>query len=301
MGALYYWQGEVIPVNTAVQQHIERCRQNNFTSLELRGEEVDDEVLAHLHGHKHLKELHIVAAGKVTNAGLTYLENLQNLEWLNLDGVAINDKGLFFLQQMSRLKGLQLTNAFLTGCGLEHLVDLKALEYLELDGTNVDDGSMPVLAKMKGLKTLRLCGTAVTDKGLYKLQRLKKLKTLFLYDSRVSKESVQKLRKYMPKCEIRWSAYCPPKPVPAPLPPLFIHRQVPQWVLQTLAPRQVPETAWDAGTFLKLVHEKHKIEIELKNMNRSKPEAPPPALTNPLRPVPPVWFHLLDWSEDRKH
>ncbi|MFN8555012.1 MAG: hypothetical protein U0103_26380 [Candidatus Obscuribacterales bacterium] len=286
-------------MNTAVQQHIERCRQNNFTSLELRGEEVDDEVLAHLHGHKHLKELHIVAAGKVTNAGLTYLENLQNLEWLNLDAVAINDKGLFFLQQMSRLKGLQLTNAFLTGCGIEHLLELKALEYLELDGTNVDDRCMQVLAKIKSLKTLRLCGTAVTDKGLYKLQRLKKLKTLFLYESRVSKESVQKLRKYMPKCEIRWSAYTPPKPVPAPLPPLFIHRQVPQWILQTLAPKEVPETAWDAGTFLKLVHEKHKLEIELKNMNMSRQEPSAAPRMTGLKPVPPVWFHLLDWREDK--
>lgn len=288
-------------MNTAVQHHIARCRRNNLTSLELKGECVDDEALAHLYGHNQLRELHLVAAGKVTNAGLTYLENLRNLEWLNLDGVAINDKGLFFLQQMSRLKGLQLTNAFLTGCGLEHLQGLKALEYLELDGTNVNDQSMPVLARMKSLKTLRLCRTAVTDKGLYKLQRLKKLKTLFLYQSHVSKESVQKLQRYMPKCEIRWSAYVAPTPVPAPLPPLFIRRQVPQWILQTIEPKQVPETAWDAGTFLKLVHEKHKLEIEIKNMKRSRPEAPPPSLTMPIRPVPPGWFHLLDWGEDKKH
>ncbi len=286
-------------MNTAFQGRIAKCRQNKDTSLELNGECVDDDTLAQLYGHGHLKELHIVGAAKVTNVGLTYLENLTKLEWLNLDGVAINDRGLFFLQQMSRLKGLQLTNAFLTGCGLEHLVTLKTLEYLELDGTNVDDNSMQSIAKIKSLKTLRLCSTAVTDKGVFKLQNLKKLKSLFLYDSHVSQASIQKLRKYMPKCEIRWSAYAPRKPMPAPLPPLFFPRTLPQWA-RTIAPPEVAVTPMEPGTFLKLIYEKNKIEIELKRLNKQQSQPHTKPQPSRFKVVPPAWIDLLDWKDESR-
>jgi|LakMenEpi03Aug12_release.lakeMendotaPanAssembly.Ray.scaffolds.fasta_scaffold405580_1 hypothetical protein len=290
----------------AYQRVLDRCRVNQDTSLELRGNEVDDETLAHLFRHKHLKELHIVGAKQVTNAGLSYIENLRNLEWLNLDGLAITDKGLAFLQQMSRLRGLQLTNAFLTGCGLEYLLTMKTLEYLELDGTNVDDRSLQTLAKIKSLKTLRLNDTAITDKGVRKLQQLKKLKTLFLQNTHVSEACVKKLRKHLVKCEIYWSAYQPPKPALPVLPRLFIRPVVPTvpdtptWILQTLAPKhfdpQIYPPDYDPGAYLKLVEDTSKIRIELRRWHAPKPDYF--LKGSSFKPSQPSWFELLDWKDE---
>ncbi|MBI2812261.1 MAG: hypothetical protein HYX67_15725 [Candidatus Melainabacteria bacterium] len=257
------------------------CRRINYTSLELIGDNVDDDTMALLFRHKHLKELHIVGARQVTNAGLTYIENLRNLEWLNLDGVAITDRGLFFLQQMTRLRGLQLTNAFLTGCGLEHLLALKTLEYLDLDGTNVDDKGMEVLAKIKSLKTLRLTKTAITDKGARKLQRMKKLRTLILYHSHVSEECVTALRKRMPMCEIKWTAYESPKPIPAKLPKLFTRQE---------------KAELDPGWYLKLIDDTNKIKIEQRRWFTPKPESF--LKGSSFKVSQPSWFELLDWKID---
>lgn len=286
----------------AYQRVLDRCRINKDTSLELWGDTVDDETLAHLFRHKHLKELHIVGAKQVTNAGLSYIENLRNLEWLNLDGLAITDRGLTFLQQMSRLRGLQLTNAFLTGCGLEYLLTMKTLEYIDLDGTNVDDRSLQTLAKIKSLKTLRLNDTAVTDKGVRKLQQLKKLKTLSLQNTHVSEECVKKLRKQLPKCEIYWSIYELPKLGHPVLPKLCIRSTepvVPGWVIQTAQPKHFDWQAYqdyDPGAYLKLVEDTSKIRIELRRWYTPKPEYF--LKGSSFKPSKPSWFELLDWKDE---
>jgi hypothetical protein len=260
---------------------VRNCRRINYTSLELIGDTVDDGTMALLFRHKQLRELHIVGARHVTNAGLTYIENLHNLEWLNLDGVAITDRGLFFLQQMTKLRGLQLTNAFLTGCGLEHLLALKTLEYLDLDGTNVDDRGMQVLAQLKSLKTLRVTGTAITDKGARRLQRMKKLGRLFVFDSHVSEECILSLRKRMPKCEIYWSAHQSPTPIPAKLPKLFTRQQMAEL---------------DPGWHLKLIDDTNKIKIEQRRWFTPPPESV--LKCSSFKASRPSWFELLDWKID---
>lgn len=268
-------------MNTACEGLVRSNRRVNYTSLELIGDSVSDDTLALLFKHKHLKELHIVGARQVTNVGLTYIENLRNLEWLNLDGLAITDRGLFFLQHMTRLRGLQLTNAFLTGCGLEHLLLMKTLEYLDLDGTNVDDKGMQVLARVKSLKTLRLTSTAITDKGARRLQRMKKLRTLIFYHSHVSEECVVALRKQMPKCDILWSPYEAPKPIPAKLPKLFTRQQ---------------KAEQDPGWYLKLIDDTHKIKIEQRRWFTPKPESF--LKGSSFKASQPSWFELLDWKID---
>lgn len=268
-------------MNTVYEGLVRTCRRVNYTSLELNGDSVNDDTMALLFRHKQLKELHIVGARQVTNVGLTYIENLRNLEWLNLDGVAITDRGLFFLQQMTRLRGLQLTNAFLTGCGLEHLLTLKTLEYLDLDGTNVDDKGMQVLAKLRSLKTLRLTGTAVTDKGARRLQGMKKLGTLIMYHSHVSEECVAALRKQLPNCDILWSPYHSPKPIPAKLPKLFTRQQM---------------ADNEPGWLLKLIHDENKIKIEQRAWFTPKPESC--VKSSSFKASQPSWFELLDWKVD---
>ncbi len=270
-------------MNNALNWLITSCRKQNATSIELKGSDVTDSVLAQLYGHKQLRELHIVDAKCVTNAGLTYIENLLQLEWLNLDGVAITDRGLFFIQQMTKLRGLQLTNAFVTSCGLEYLLALKRLDYLELDGTNVDDAGLRVLAKLRNLKTLRLSQTAVTDRGIRKLQAMKKLRTLVLHESHVTESCLQKLKKQMPQCEISWSAYTPPIAKPAKLPTLF-NRDF---------PFPSAETETTLGWYLKLASDSHKVRINQRNLAGVRPEYLVKRAN--FKPSQPAWFELIDW------
>ncbi len=252
------------------------------TSIELRGSNVTDGVIARLHGHKQLKELHIIDAKLVTNTGLTYIENLRQLEWLNLDSVAITDRGLFFLQQMTKLRGLQLTDAFVTSAGLKYLLTLKRLTYLELDGTNVDDAGLSVLAKLKNLRTLRLSKTAVTDKGIRRLQTLKKLRTLVLHDSLVTEACQQKLQKQLPNCEIAWSAYVPPPVKPTKLPSLF-KQEMPR----------LPSTPDEPGWYLKLISDSHTFKINQRNLYGPHPDTF--VRRSQFKPSQPAWLELLDW------
>jgi predicted transcriptional regulator len=283
-GPLYYNKNrlEGIGLNNGLNWLVASCRRQNATSIELKGDHITDSVLAQLYSQKQLRELHIVDAKCVTNAGLTYIENLLQLEWLNMDGVAITDRGLFFIQRMTKLRGLQLTNAFVTSWGLEYLLALKRLDYLELDGTNVDDEGLRVLAKLTNLKTLRLSRTAVTDKGIRKLQAMKKLRTLVLKESHVTESCLQKLKKQMPECEISWSPYTLPLAKPAKLPTLF-HRDLP-------FPAAENETT--RGWYLKLASDSHKVKINQLSLS-PRPEYM--VKRSNFKPSQPSWFKLIDW------
>jgi hypothetical protein len=150
---------------------------------------------------------------------------------------------------------------------------------LDLNGTNIDDDALRKLSKLKCLKTLHLSSTAVTDRGIRKLQALKKLRTLTLHDSLVSEDCCVQLGKFMPKCEIRWSAHEEPKPSPARLPRLFIKDQ--------------PRSDWDPGWYLKLVADTYKIKIEEVKI-RARPNTLI-AVSN-FKPSQPPWFELIEWE-----
>lgn len=263
-------------------------RKQHVTSIHLSGTDVTDNALARLHGHKYLRELHIVDAKRVTNAGLSYIENLLQLEWLNLDTVAINDRGLVFLQHMTRLRGLQLMDTFISSIGLESLVPLKKLEYLDLTGTNVDDSGLRILAKLKSLRTLRLSSTRVTDAGVKRLRSLKKLKTLALHDSLVTEDGIAQLTQLIPECEISWSARQPIKFDPAKLPmplkksqlakypsnPIFVPQVQSNWLLYELA---------------------HNLSTRINQELSANPRGPCFITRANFKTSQPAWFELIDW------
>ena len=95
-------------------------------------------------GLKYLAELkslrYLNANYNATDAGLSHLSSLTNLEELTLTGSKVTDSGLSIIARMSNLKKLSLSHAKgVTDAGIQHLAGLTKLEELILAGTQVTD------------------------------------------------------------------------------------------------------------------------------------------------------------------
>jgi Leucine-rich repeat (LRR) protein len=107
----------------------------------------------------------------VTDATLSHLSGLTNLETLWLAETPVTDAGLVHLQGLTRLKLLSLASTGTTDGGLANLNRMKNLETLHLDGTQVTDAGLKHLRGLTNLQGLILDNTKVTDAGVAALQR----------------------------------------------------------------------------------------------------------------------------------
>jgi len=107
--------------------------------LTLLGTAITDNGLTHLRHLRQLKELN--ASLIMTDAGLPYLKELTSLRRLGLYSCRdITDAGLVNLQELEGLEFLQLQFTKMTDAGLEYLEDLPALRFLDVRGTGVTPG-----------------------------------------------------------------------------------------------------------------------------------------------------------------
>ena len=155
--------------------------QTSVRTLQLGGEQVTDENLSYVgqmtgleeleiswgfhltdkaFGHlRRLKRLRILEIGdsKMTDASLAVIGELKNLEELRLGGVGFSDRGLGYLEGLTRLKQLCFNEdgaKQITDAGLESLKNMKDLESLVMDGANVSDKAIAKLRELKNLKTI---------------------------------------------------------------------------------------------------------------------------------------------------
>jgi len=99
---------------------------------------VRDEDLACLANLKRLKSFKTGygTKGQISNAGMSYLAELTNMEWLILYGSNLTDDGLRYLANMKKLNMLFIDSGKFTDKGLHHLEDIKSLESITLAGEN---------------------------------------------------------------------------------------------------------------------------------------------------------------------
>lgn len=98
--------------------------------LNLRGQPVTDDQLAHLAGLTSLTELHLERT-QITDKGLSHLKGLVNLEYLNLYGTNVSDAGLANLEGLKKLKHLYLWQTKATQAGADKLK--KAVPQLDVN------------------------------------------------------------------------------------------------------------------------------------------------------------------------
>lgn len=143
----------------------------------------DFKKLAEMADLRSLEELDFEGT-EITDAGLIYLKDCQNLQKLYLVPT-ITDAGLAHLEPLSALRHLDLRDTHISNRGLAHIARLRNLEFLVLMDTNISDEGAKHLEGLHKLNTLYLGKTRLGDKGVQSLVHLQELRTLSLRDTQV--------------------------------------------------------------------------------------------------------------------
>jgi len=124
------------------------------------------------HGDKYLGRVVCVdlAYCRITDAELTHLQCLTNLEELSLADTRISDAGLANLEALTNIKHLQLENTAISDAGLVSLKSFRRLIGLGVSDTQITDAGLVHLNGLTQLEGLDLFFTQVTDKGVANLQ-----------------------------------------------------------------------------------------------------------------------------------
>jgi hypothetical protein len=148
----------------------------------------DERDLAELRGLQRLRYLKI---GEISDDGMTKVGGLANLEFLEVDGHKMADKGLGFLAHLSKLRSLVVTGDLrLSNAGLAHLSELSTLAVLSIERGRFTGGGLERLGSMRSLKELTIGIDNLRDGGLAHLANLPSLEDLSIRSETRSPNSV---------------------------------------------------------------------------------------------------------------
>ena len=165
--------------------------------LSLSGE-ISDKWLEQLGGLTHIKDLALYSYTKktpVTDNGLAFLANMNELQTLSLWNSQVCGFGLKHLHNCQELRKLRLPDSKVCDEGLPYLKGFPALEYLDLSGSNITDAGLAQLEDLSHLKRLDLTRTKITDAGLGHLKTLVQLQDLYIESTQATRAGLADLRK----------------------------------------------------------------------------------------------------------
>jgi len=207
----------------------------------IRGEDADQklkDIASTLRKVSHVTGLHLHDCS-VTDAGLAYLKDVNNLGHINLSGTKITDAGLVHLSGMTNLHLVILNDTGVTAEGIAKLkkslpqLEVEKLSKERLDAEKAIQKAGGILFTEKGtvkgiefslhnnlsdkelkqlegalelsketLTRLSLAGTSITDAGLKSLYPLKQRKRLDLRDTKATKEGAAELKREIPGLQV---------------------------------------------------------------------------------------------------
>ena len=152
---------------------LKRDRAQRVIGVELRGADVDDQVLALLQGIPNVQSLSLSGCG-VTDAGLQMLNQLGALQALTMVDLPIGDAGLAHLAKQKNLRRLKIARCpELTAQGFAAIANCRQLVQLDLRDFEQATGEITAqIAKLPHLKDLKLNSPNLTDGGLAPLAAL---------------------------------------------------------------------------------------------------------------------------------
>jgi hypothetical protein len=146
-----------------------------------------------------LKKLVLRVGPGVSPSAFEPLRGLRNLENLDLTLCQVTDKHLTFLEGLTALRELHLSENPLQGECLRHLRNLPQLQRLSLqDCHDFDEAHLRHLAAIGSLTYLSLQYTPVSDKGLKALYGMPNLSNVLLLRSRVTAAGRSALKANLP-------------------------------------------------------------------------------------------------------
>ena len=169
--------------------------------------QADDVLLSYLVNMENLRELHLYGSqvvNKMTDAGLKLVAGLSKLKGMTVGGTCseITDTGLSYLKNLEDLRVLELSGTAITDAGLAHLKGFKNFNILSLPGARITDAGLAHIQVFTKLKNLSLRNNKITDAGIIHLLRLRSLKNLNLTGTEVTEEGISRIRKSLPDCMV---------------------------------------------------------------------------------------------------
>lgn len=162
-----------------------------LTYLQLKRTSVTDDSMAVLAKYPKLEQIR-VGQTKIGDEGLKHLQNLKTLTALDLtDCNRVSDQGLTYLEDLPRLKMLKVWGKSVTNKGLESIGKMKALEVLGMNDTRIDDEGMFAIGGLTKLKEVYFVRTAVADFGIMQLTGATNMKKMVLRDTNITDEALR--------------------------------------------------------------------------------------------------------------
>ena len=121
---------------------------------------------------QNLMEVSAVNAPSFSDAQVSLLMPLdQQIVWLKLGETKITDAALTELSKLKNLNKLHLEYTAIGDAGMKNLKALPYLEYINLVGTGVTDAGLQHLAGFKALKNVYVWKSSVTESGIAQLRK----------------------------------------------------------------------------------------------------------------------------------
>jgi hypothetical protein len=138
---------------------------------------VTDAMLARIAALEQVTALGLGGSRELTDDGLLHLARMPQLEYLNLSGCKLTDRGLEVLGRLPNLRTFEMTwQREITDAGVANLRFCDRLEHVDLMGTLTGDGAIEALEGKPKLRYFS-SGRLVTDRGLPRLHNFPMLKT----------------------------------------------------------------------------------------------------------------------------
>ena len=172
--------------------------------LKIGGEKIDDsvlEVVAKLEGLQGLS----LDNCPITDAGVGKLAGLPLADLTLYQCANVTDKGLAFLAEANELTKLTLRDVAVQGTVISKLPKPEQLVSLNLAQSKITDAEIGNLKGLANLETLVLSQTEITDPSVDTLAKLNKLKRLIVTETGLTAEGVEKLRSALPDCQIQFN------------------------------------------------------------------------------------------------
>lgn len=173
-----------------------------FLSLS-HNKKIDDRWLEKIGQITSLESLHIDLTS-ISDKGLHYLGNLNNLKDFNLRGTKITDRSIKAIASLRSIEYLWLNDTEVKGETLHYLENLKCLTNLFLGGTGINDEFLKVIKEFKRLEYLQLFDTDITVKSFDVFRSLSSLKSLDITRTKISEKSAKDLQQLLPNVFIHF-------------------------------------------------------------------------------------------------
>ena len=176
----------------------------SLSMLKIGGEKIDDAVLEIVGELGTLTGLSLDNC-PITDAGAAKLAGLPLSDLTLYQCANVTDNGVAFLADANNLTRLTLRDVAVQGTVLSKLPNPEKLISLNLAQSRITDAEVTNLAALTNLETLVLSQTAITDACVAELAKLKRLKRLIVTETGITAEGVDKLKAALPDSEIRFN------------------------------------------------------------------------------------------------